>query len=76
MGLFHSLTTTPSIGTIFCLALSTSLVAKILVARPLQRVLEDESTDKQNGHSYAKPHPIPMCKGKCADKGCGETSEQ
>ena len=48
----------------------TSLVAKILVARPLQRVLKDESPDKQDRHSYAKPHPIPMSKGKYADKGC------
>jgi hypothetical protein len=54
----------------------TSLVAKILVARPLQRVLKDESPDKQDRHSYAKPHPIPMSKGKYADKGRGETSKQ
>ena len=54
----------------------TSLVAKILVARPLQRVLKDESPDKQDRYSYAKPHPIPMSKGKYADKGCGETSKQ
>jgi len=55
---------------------ATFLVAKILVARPLQRVLKDESPDKQDSHSYAKQHPIPMSKGKYADKGCGETSKE
>ncbi len=55
---------------------NTSLVTKILVARSLQRVLEDESPDKQDRQSYSKPHPIPMSKGEHTDKGRGETCKQ